>query len=201
VEKQPLFDRMSVRVVDGRRAAIEQKMKDKTTWKGAYTVSKSGAEMTLEFENDLAAKPVTGTLLFAREGTATAGAHPLTGTWRPEKLIRLSPSGLTLTFTIGQSPTGESTDNGFTLLAGDGRRLQGKTDAKDYPLQGYFEGATLSVNQTQPDVWTMNRKQNATLVEILSARVLDGGASMTLRQADWLCKGITVFTLRKQTGP
>ena len=201
MKKQPFFDRMAVRVVDGRRVAIQQKLGDRTTWKGGYTVSKNGAEMTLEFENDLAAKPVTGALQYVREGTAVAGAHPLTGTWRIEKLIRLSPSGSSLTFTIEQSRSGQDTDDGFTFLAGDGRSAEGKTDAKDYPLQGYLEGGTLSVNHLQPSVWKMNHKQNSTLVEVLAAMVSDDGGTLTLRQTDLLCEEVTIFTLRKQTLP
>jgi hypothetical protein len=201
VKKQPFFDRMSVRVVDARRVAIEQKLGDKTTWKGAYTVSRNGAEMTLEFENDLAAKPVTGTLQYVREGTAVAGAHPLTGTWRLEKLIGLSASGSSLTFTIEQSSTGQDTNDGFTFLASDGRGAEGKTDAKDYPLQGYLEGATLSMHHLVPNVWAMNRKQNHTLVEMSGAKVSDDGRTMMLRQTDLLCMEITIFTLTKQTPP
>lgn len=201
VKKQPLFDRMAVREVDGRRVAIEQKSGDKTTWKGTYTVSKSGAEMTLEFENDLAAKPVTGALQYVREGTAVAGPHPLTGTWRLEKLLRLSSSGASLTFTTEKSATGLDRDDGFTFLANDGRSAAGKTDAKDYPLLGYLEGATLSVDHIKPNVWKMNRKQKDTLVEMSNATLSDDGRIMKLTQLDWLCSEETIFTLKKQAQP
>jgi hypothetical protein len=201
VKKQPLFDSMAVREVDGRRVSIEQKLGHKTTWKGAYTVSKNGAEMTLEFENDLAAKPVTGALQYVREGTAVAGPHPLTGTWRLEKLLRLSSSGSSLTFTTEQSPTGQDSDDSFTFLASDGRSADGKADAKDYPLRGTLEGATISVDHIQHNVWKMNRKQKDTLVEMSNATLSDDGRTMKLTQLDWLCSEITIFTLNRQTPP
>jgi hypothetical protein len=201
VKKQPFFDQMSVRVVDDRHVAIEQKLGDTTTWKGTYTVSEGGAEMTLEFENDLAAKPVTGALQYLREGTAVAGAHPLTGTWIPEKLLRLSPSGSALTFTVEPGGGWQDVGKSFTLAGSDGRSAEGKVDAQDYPLQGYLPGATISLNRLQPNVWKMNRKQNQTLVEMLSARLSDDARTMTLRQGDLLCGVTTTFTLVKQVPP
>jgi hypothetical protein len=201
VKKQPFFNSMAVRVLNDHRVAIEQKLADKTTWKGAYVVSKSGAEMTLEFENDLAAKPVTGALRYVREGAAVGGAHPITGTWRLDKLIRLSPSGSSLTFTLEQSSSDQHTDDRFTFLASDGRSAEGKTDVKYYPLQGYLAGATLSVDRLQPEVWKINRNQNGALVELSSAKVSDDGHTMMLRKTDWLCQEMTIFTLRKQTPP
>jgi hypothetical protein len=201
VKKQPFFDRMAVREMDGRRVVIEQKLGDRTTWKGTYTVSRTGAEMMLEFENDLAAKPVTGALQYLREGTAVKGPHPLTGTWRLGKLLRLSSSGSSLTFSNEQSPTGQDSEDSFTFLASDGRSAEGKTDAKDYPLRGTLEGATLSMDHVQHNVWKMNRKQNDTLVEMSNATLSDDGRTMKFRQLDWLCSEITIFTLNRQTPP
>jgi len=198
VKKQPFFNKMSVRVVDGRRIAIEQKLGDKTTWTGTYTVAKSGAEMTLEFENDVAVTPVTGAIEYVREGTSVAGAHPITGTWNPQKLIRLSPSGVSLTFTLERTATGQDGADSFTFLAGDGRSAEGIADAHDHPLHGTLEGATLSLYHIAPNVWTMNHKQNGTPVEMLSAKVSDDGNTMTLKQTDLICHEISNLTLLRQ---
>jgi len=197
VKKQPFFNQMSVRVVDSHRVVVVQKLGDRTTWKGTYTVAKSGAEMTLEFENDLAVEPVTGALQYVREGIAVAGAHPITGTWNPQKLIRLSPSGSSLNFTLEGTATDQDARDTFTYRASDGRTAEGTADAHDYPLRGTLDGATLSLYHIASNVWSMNHKQNGALVEMLSAKVSDDGNIMTLKQTDLICHEIANFTLKK----
>jgi hypothetical protein len=207
VKGQALFDAMSVRVLDPRRVQIVEKSGDKVAWQGQYTVTANGHAMSLDFEDDRAVKPVTGVLAYTREGETSAGAHAVSGTWRPEKLSRLSSSGLTFTFAMQPKDNerdpevtpGPDFYAAFTLSASDGRSAEGKLDAHDYPVNGYLPGATIALNRLQPGIVQFNRSQNGVLVELTRAAISSDGQTMTLSQIDWVCQAKTVFILSKQT--
>lgn len=207
VRGQPLFDAMSVHVLDPKHIEIVEKSADKIVWKGSYAVSANGRALKLDFEDDRAARPVMGTLAYTRDGDAPAGAHPVSGTWRPEQLTRLSPSGLAVTIGMQQTNPAEDSElaagpnfyTSFTFTGSDGRSADGKLDAHDYPLNGYLAGATIALNRLQPAILQMNRSQNGVLVELTRAAVSSDGQTMTLSQVDWVCQAKTVFILNKQT--
>jgi hypothetical protein len=194
-------------VLDPKRVEITEKSADKLAWKGMYTVSANGRAMKLDFEDDRAAKPVTGVLEYMREGDVPGGAHSVSGTWRPEKLSRLSSSGLTVTVAMQRKDTagdeeaaaGPNFYAGFTMAGSDGRSAEGKLDAHDFPLNGYLPGATVALSRLQPSILQFNRSQNGVLVELTRAMVSSDGQTMTLSQIDWVCQAKTVFILNKQT--
>jgi hypothetical protein len=198
VKDQPLFDALSVRLIDNRRAEIKEKLSGKPAWSGRYIVSGSADEMTLDYEDDRAAKPVTGEVIFHREGAAVEGSRPLSGTWRPEKLTRMSASGLTLT--IATQPTTTDADHAmsYSLAASDGRSASGKFDSHEAPLQGYLQGSTVAVGRLRPDMLQINRSINGQLVEMSRATVSSDAQTMTLGQIDWVCQAKMTLTLQRQ---
>jgi hypothetical protein len=190
VKGQPLFDHMSVRIVDSGRVEIEQKMAGKRTWKGLYTVSKDRRSMTLAFEDDRPAKAVTGVIKYVREGEPLSGAHALSGTWRPEKLVQLSQSALTLAI--------QDKDDGIALSWSDGRSTESKLDAKYNPLNGYLDGATMSVLRPRPDTLAINQLQNVVPVEVSRLIISDDNRTLTNKRVDWLCQAMTVFVYHRE---
>jgi hypothetical protein len=193
VTGQPLFDTMSVRVVDRRKVEIAQKLAGKPTWKGVYAVSRDQRQMTLQFEDDRPLHPVTGTIEYKRVGDPLPGAHSLSGSWHPQKLTQLSSSALTLRI--------EDPGKGLGIRWSDGRSVDTNLDARHYPLNGYLAGATLSVLNSRPDMLALNRLQSAIPVEVSRAFLSEDARSLTYMQVDWLCRAETIFTYRKQADP
>jgi hypothetical protein len=191
VAGDPLAESMSVRLLDRRRVEVAEKISGKLAWKGNYAVSKDQKSLTLKYEDYRATNPVSGTIGFAREGDVIVNAHLLSGTWRAEKLIELSATGLTMTI--------QDTDNGLTVNASDGRRYDIKFDRQDYPLAGYLDGATVQVGRRAPQTLQVNRKQHGAQVEMSLGTVSDDGQTMLLNQIDWQCQSKITWTLRKRT--
>jgi hypothetical protein len=201
VKGQVIFDSAAVRVRDRHHIELVESLAAKQVWKGVYAVSSDGRTLTVEFEDDRAAKPVTGTLAYEHDGEPIAGAQPLSGTWLPKKIVQLSASGLTMTFKT--DPVEMVSDQSspdltvkFSLTHSDGRSAEGKTDAHDYPLNGYLPRASVALTRLEPNLLQINRTQGGQLVEISRALVSDDGQSMTLSQTDWLCQAKTIFTLK-----
>jgi hypothetical protein len=149
--------------------------------------------MTLRFEDDRAAKPVTGSILFERLGEVVAGAHALSGSWRASRMLDLSASGRTVTF--------EDVDNGLIMRASDGRSFDntfGDRGGETAPLHGYLDGAMVWVSRRAPHKLQINRSQNGTLVEFTIGTVSADGQQLELSQLDELCQAKTTWVLRKQ---
>lgn len=180
---------MSVRLLDRDRVEVVEKIGGNLTWKGTYTVANDKKSMILKYEDRRAAKAVTGTVQFAREGDVIANAHLLSGTWKPEKLLDLSATGLSMTF--------RDTDNGLAMTASDGRTYDAEFDRDDQPLKGYLDGASVRVFRGSLNHFQVNRKQNGVLVELSWGTFSDDKESMKLMQLDEQCQAATVWTLRK----
>jgi hypothetical protein len=190
VAGNPLAESMSVRLLDRSRVEVAEKISGRLVWKGNYTVSKDRKSLTLKYEDYRATNAVSGAIEFAREGDSVANAHLLSGTWRAEKLIELSATGLTMTI--------QDTDKGLTMSASDGRSYDIKFDRQNHPLTGYLDGATVQVGRRAPQTLQVNRKQHGTQVEMSLGTVSDDGQTMLLSQIDWQCQSKITWTLRKR---
>jgi hypothetical protein len=189
----PWVETMSVRVLDKNRVEVTQEIAGSATWRGTYNVAKDGRTMQLKFENARAAKPVSGTIEFARDGEPLENAHLVSGNWVPQKLLDLSATGRTMSI--------QDTENGLTMKASDGRNYDIKFDRQDYPLKGYLDGATVQVGRRAPKTLQVNGKQHGVYVEMGLGVVSDDGKTMTLGEVDWQCQSKTLWSLRKQTAP
>jgi hypothetical protein len=193
VTGDPLVDAMSVHIVDERTVDVVQQAKGVVIWRGWYGVARDQRSMTLRFEDDRAARSVTGSILFERLGEPGSGMHALTGSWRASRMLDLSTSGRTLTF--------EDTDNGLIMNASDGRSFNnifGDRGGETAPLHGYLDGATVWVSRRAPNKLQINRSQNGTLVEFTIGTVSADGQQMQLGQLDELCQAKTTWVLHKQ---
>lgn len=186
----PWAQTMSVRVLDDHRVEMAQKIGGKLTWKGTYVVSKDGKSMQLKFEDSRPAKAVSGKIEFARIGDAVSNAHLVSGDWMPQKVLELSASGRSVTF--------QDTDNGLIMTASDGRGFDIHFDRKDYPLNGYLEGATVQVGRRAAMTLQVNRKQHGALIEMSLGTVSADGQTMELGVVDWQCQSKILWTLHKQ---
>jgi len=190
VTTDALFDSMSVRALDGSRLEITHKVEGKPTWKGLYTVSSDKRSMTLEFTDTSAPQAVTGVLHYTREDSPSPGLHAVSGTWHPEKLDKLSMSGLQVTF--------RDTDNGVAMTGSDGRSYEAKFDRQYYPFKGDAAKTVVSVGRVGPTTLQINRMQNGQLFEASRATVSDDGQTMTWIALDIQCQVKTTLTLQKQ---
>jgi hypothetical protein len=205
IKDQPLFDALSVRVIDGRHVEIVEKSAGRKAWSGRYALSADGRAMQLDYEDDRATRPVTGSLTYVREGDVVKGPHLLSGVWRPSKLTSLAASGRTLSIQTqsqdGLQPVAAGPDPTMTfhLAASDGRSADGRFDAHPYPLSGWLPGSSVVVGRLWAGTLQINRSVNGELVEMSRATVSADGQSMTLTQVDWVCQAKTLYTLRKKS--
>ena len=109
-------DSAAIKVDDDHNVTQTMKKGDKVTNETKYSVSDDGTMLTVDFKDSSGDKDVTGKLIETRVGTAAAGAHALSGSWKADKYDNVSDEGTTITYKLDgdtlhmSSPTGQSYD-------------------------------------------------------------------------------------------
>ncbi|HYS46908.1 MAG TPA: hypothetical protein VEM35_10730 [Rhizomicrobium sp.] len=94
----PYFDSASVKLSDHGLVEIDKKG-GKTVTTSTITVSADGKTATIDFTDSSASTtPVTGKVILARVGAASAGMNPFSGSWRTASYSSLSDNGITITY-------------------------------------------------------------------------------------------------------
>lgn len=112
------YDQVAVRVVDNRTIRYAQRLKGKLMLVAESRLSPDGKTVAFTFRDSSSptGKVVAGRGTQHRVAPAPAGAHPISGAWRSDKIQDVSDVGLVVTFrTTGDvvhmsTPTGESYD-------------------------------------------------------------------------------------------
>ena len=138
----PYADSIAVKVVDDHTIVRTSKKGGRQTGETKSTISADGNTLTGTFvdtsaENGTAGK---GTFVETRVGAAPAGAHAVSGQWKPSKLQDFNSEALTFTFKV----------NGNTLHSegGTGTSFDAPLDGTDVAIKGDVSGATASVKKT-----------------------------------------------------
>jgi hypothetical protein len=140
VTGRPYADHISVKVDDDHNVTRTSQKAGKTTGTSKYSVSADGNTLTVSFDDETGAKPVKGSFTETRAAPAPAGAHAISGSWKPEKYNNVSDEGLTVTFKLDgdtlhmSSPTGQSYD--------------AKIGGPDVPIKGDMAGTTAAVTKS-----------------------------------------------------
>ena len=149
-------DSGSVKIDDDHNVTQTMKKGGKVTSETKYSVSDDGKMLKIDFKDDSGSKTVTGSLNETRVGTAPAGAHALSGSWKIDKYTDVSDEGTTVTFKLDgdtlhmSAPTGQSYD--------------AKIGGPDVPIQGDIGKTTAAVTKTGDNAYRETDKRDGKVV-------------------------------------
>ena len=137
----PYADSMSVKVVDDHTIQRVSKKGGRQVGESKVTVSADGKTLNGEFTDSSAegAPPTKGQYEETRVGAAPAGAHAVSGQWKPEKLANFNEEALTITLNIEGDTVHFSSPSGYSYDA--------KIGGPDVPIKGDIAGTTASVTK------------------------------------------------------
>lgn len=135
----PYADSMAVKVVDDHTIQRTSKKGDRQTGETKVAVSSDGNTLTGDFTDSSAADapPTKGQYTETRVGPAPAGAHAVSGQWKPAKLANFNEEALTVSINVEGDTFHFSSPSGYSYDA----RLGGP----DVPIKGDIAGTTASV--------------------------------------------------------
>jgi hypothetical protein len=153
----PYFDHDSIKVVNAHTVIETTKKGGRPVRVSTMTVSADGNTSTVEFtDTSRPGLPVKAVVTRNRVGSAPAGAHAISGQWKPSKLS--SFNDVAFTYKVSGSSFQSSSPNGTSYEAriGDG----------DTPVRGDIAGTRVSVAKVGDNSYQVIFRRNGKIVGI-----------------------------------
>jgi hypothetical protein len=160
----PYFDSDAVKVVDAHTIIETSKKGGKQVGEYKTSVSADGNTQTTEFtDTSTPGSPSKGEFIETRVGPAPAGAHAVSGQWKPAKVANLNDAALTFTVNVN--------GDAFQWKSPDGTSYEAKLGGGDVPINGDIAGTTVSVRKTGPGSYEATRKRAGKVVTVTTYTV------------------------------
>lgn len=152
----PYADSDAVKVVDDHTITETSKKGGKQVGEQTMTVSNDGKTLTGSFtDSSTPGTPSKGEFTETRVGAAPAGAHAVSGQWKPDKLANFNDAALTFTLNV----SGDT----FHSSSPDGTSIDAKVGGGDVPIKGDIAGTTASVSKSG-NGYEVTRKRDGKVV-------------------------------------
>ncbi len=156
------------------------------------TLSADGKRLTQAWTEHLpnSSQPSTGAAVMTRVSKGPAGSHPISGSWRTEKLQNLSENAMTVTL--------KTTDNEMSLSTPTGISYTAKFDGKDYPVKGDPGATSVSLKKINANTVEETDKRDGKVVAVIRMTLQPDGKTMDYSVEDKLHGTTSKFVAEKQ---
>jgi len=185
------YDTLSVTEVDAKSIAFTAKKGGTAAFEQTRTVSADGKSLTVKTTSHPAGggDVVTTTSTATLVGTAPAGVHKTSGSWRISK-AQTSENGLTTTY--------KSNGDELTVSDPTGETFTAKLDGTDAPVKGSYSRDTVSVKKIDAHTIEETSKRGSTIVGVAKITVSADGKKMTRVYTAKPSDRVTTYTATKQ---
>jgi len=158
VTGHPYYDSAMLKIVDDKTVQEAQKLKGREIGSSTSKVSADGNTLAVDFKDTTIANapPTTGHFEETRVGAAPAGAHAISGQWKPAKAENINAEALTLTFKADADMLHMSSPSGVSYDA--------KLDGTDTPIKGDPAGTMASVKKLSDTSYEETDKRDGKVV-------------------------------------
>ena len=169
VADRPYYDNISVTEVDPRTVKFVRRKGDKMTSETTLTVSEDGNTLNFAFTEATieGGPPVTGQGADTRVGPPPAGAHAISGSWKPGKLSTLSEEAMTFTMRVDGNTIHMNSQAGDSYVATVG--------GPEAPVKGDIGGTTVTVERPSPNVVKETFRRKGEVVSVSTLTVGEDG--------------------------
>lgn len=181
VHGQP-YDTISVQIVDSQTVREIEKKDGQIVSDEKLIVSTDGSTATDEFGN--------WKLTLTRIAKAPAGAHSLSGSWKPVKMESISDRELLVTYKL----EGDT----LTMNRPTGQSYTAKLDGPDGVYAGDPDINGVALKRISKDIIEETDKAHGKAVSVTTLTLSTDGKSMTVSVKDLQDGSTNVFTMRRQ---
>ena len=173
VTGRPYADEISVKADDDHNVTRTDKKGGKVVGDNKFSVSADGKTLTVSFTDSSTpdAKPVTGNYTETRVAAAPAGAHAISGSWKPEKYNSVTEEGLTTTYQLAGDTLNMSSPAGQSYSA--------KIGGPEAPIKGDIGGTTVTVEKVDGGIRETYHRDGKVTGVATSTVGADGKMSVT----------------------
>ena len=161
----PYADSLAVKVDDDHNVTRTSKKAGREVGGTKMTVSADGNTLTGSFTDSSVpnAPPTKGEFTETRVGPAPAGAHAVSGQWKPAKVANFNAEALTFSLKVEGDTFGYSSPSGYSYDA--------KLDGADVPIKGDIAGTTASVKKLGDNSYQETDKRAGKVVGVTTFTV------------------------------
>jgi len=169
VAGHPYYDEVAIKVVDDKTVQQSTKLKGRDTGGSTIKVSADGKTLGIDFNDKTIANapPSTGHVEETRVAAAPAGAHAISGSWKPSKAQNINQESLTITFKADPDVLHMSSPSGTSYDA--------KLDGTDAPMKGDPAGTLVSVKKLSDNSFQESDKRNGKVVSVTTFTLTPDG--------------------------
>jgi len=163
--KTPFADQLSVKVVDDHNVVRTANKGGRQVGETKMTVSADGNTLTQAFTDSSVANapPGKGEIIETRAAPAPAGAHAVSGQWKPTKLANFNPEALTVTFNLAGDMVNMSSPSGVSYDA--------KLGGPAVPIKGDNSGTTAAVKKVGDNAYEESDMRDGKVVSVTTFTV------------------------------
>ena len=188
--KLPYADTDNVKVVDDHTIKEVLKKGGKQVNEATTTISADGNTSTTAFTDTSApGAPAKGEFIETRVGAAPAGAHAVSGQWKPSKLSNFNDAALTFTVNV----TGDT----YKSSSPDGTSFEAKIGGPEVPISGDIANTMVSVTK-EGNGYKTTRKRDGKVVGTTTFTIGDDG-KLHAESKNEMNGAITRWTADKQS--
>jgi hypothetical protein len=161
----PYADSLAVKVVDDHNIVRTSKKGGRQVGETKVTVSADGNTLTGSFTDTSSPNGPAGkgTFIETRVGAAPAGAHAVSGQWKPSKLQDFNTEALTFTF--------KTDGDTLHMSSGTGQSYDAKFGGPDVAIKGDIAGTTATVTKTGDNSFQEIDKRGGKVVGVFNFSV------------------------------
>lgn len=161
----PYADSMSVKAVDDHHVLRTAKKGGRQVGETKMAVSADGNTLSGSFTDSSSpgAPPTKGEYSETRVGPAPAGAHVVSGQWKPAKLANFNAEALTFTYKVEGDTFHFSSPSGYSYDA--------KLDGSDVPINGDIANTTASVKKLSDSSYQETDKREGKVISVTTYTV------------------------------
>jgi len=163
--KLPYADSISVKVDDDHNITRTSKKGGRQVGETKVSISADGNTLTGNFTDTSAenAPATKGQYTETRVGPAPAGAHVVSGQWKPDKLSNFNAEALTFTYKVDGDMFHYSSPSGYSYDA--------KLDGPDVPIKGDIANTTAAVKKVGDNSYEETDKRDGKVVSVTTFTV------------------------------
>jgi hypothetical protein len=165
VAGQPYFDSESIKIVDQHSVESARKKGDRDVGGATMAVSADGNTLAIDYKDSSTpnAPPTTGHYEATRVAPAPAGAHAISGSWKPSKIANLNQEALTTTYKLDGDMLHMTSPSGVSYDA--------KVGGPEVPIKGDPAGTTVAVAKAGDNGYQETDKRGGKVVSVATFSV------------------------------
>ncbi len=193
ISGSPYIDTVAIKVVNDHAIEETDKKGGSVVTTSTATLSADGKTVTYSFtdsSNTNGGPPVEGKGTATKVAQGPAGSHPISGSWRMEKMESLSDNGAVWSYKVN--------GNEITMSTPTGQGYTAKVDGTDAPMKGDPGVTSVSLRMIGSDTLEETDKRNGQVISVSRMTVSPDGKKAKISFEDKLQNRTSAISAVKQ---